>query len=53
MPNNIQDIDQGLDEPNVGLDNEYKGTWTRKRLEKQADGTWLRIGRLTRVFYKD
>ena len=26
-------------------------SWSRKRLVKRLDGTWVRVGRLRRVYY--
>lgn len=49
----IQDINQNMPNGNNNAQDEQDdGYWTRKRLVKRADGSWIRIGRLSRVFYK-
>ena len=52
MPNQIQNIPlwvmiEVLNEQEVD-----HGYWTRKRLVKGPDGKWVRIGRLSKVYYK-
>ena len=49
---NIVNIHQANIEANGDDMVQDKGTWTRKRLIKEPDGSWKRIGRLHRVFYK-
>ena len=52
MPNQIQNIPlwvmiEVLNEQEVD-----HGYWTRKTLVKGPDGKWVRIGRLSKVYYK-
>ena len=49
---NIVNIHQANIEANDEDMVQDKGTWTRRRLIKEPDGSWKRIGRLHRVFYK-
>ena len=51
----VQNVAQGVHEiVDIGdLELDSNGNWRRRRLVRQADGSWRRTGRLSRVNYQE